>query len=466
MNSFDVLVIGAGPAGYPAAIRAAQLGKRVAVVEREALGGTCLNWGCIPTKALLAAADLFHRAATSADLGIAAPGIACDYARLCGRKNEVVGRLTRGVRSLLDANGVTVLAGTARFLDAGRVSVRSAGVPARQVSASRIIVATGSVSAMPGFLPKHPRVVESRGFLDLPALPRDLIVLGGGIIGCEFACLCAHLGTRVTIVELLEDIVPMLDRDVRRVLRRRLEALGVTVLAGAPMTDIRADDRQVSGRVGDRTIGAELLLAAVGRQADTSGLQAERAGLAVDDKGRIAVDENCRTNVATIFAAGDVVAGSTQLAHAGTAQGIAAAENACGRRTRCETLVPACVFTTPEIAAVGLTAEQAQAAGRSVKTGLFPFSALGKAMAAAETEGFVRWVADAETDCLLGAQVVGAHATELIAEATLAIRAEITASELARTIHCHPTFSEAWMEAAHALHGTCTHLPPKAAARR
>jgi dihydrolipoamide dehydrogenase len=461
MNTFDVIVIGAGPGGYPAALRAAQLGKTVAIVEQEAFGGTCLNWGCIPTKTLLASSDLYHRACHAATMGVQAANVTFDYARMAARKSEIVGRLTKGVQMLLTANGVTLFTGQARFEDPRRLSVHAADGSVQWLTGERIIIATGSVSAMPGFLPKHPRVLESRAFLDRTELPASLVILGGGVIGCEFACLAAQLGVKVTVVEMLEDIVLVLDRDVRRVLRKRMEALGITILTGAPLTDVTADDRQVSGKYKDQTITGDLLLVAVGRKPNTAGLELARADLALNERGQIPVDAQGRTAVATIFAVGDVTAGSTQLAHAATAQGVVAAENAAGLTTRFENTIPACIFTSPEVGTVGMSESQAQAAGRTVKTGMFPFAALGKAMAAGETDGFVKWVADAATDQLLGAQAVGAHATELIAEAAVAIRSELTAAELGRTIHAHPTMSEAWMEAAHMVHGACLHLPPK-----
>ena len=461
MNSYDVVVIGAGPGGYPAAIRAAQLGKSVAIVEQEACGGTCLNWGCIPTKTLIASGELYHRARHGAAMGVNTEGVSFDYARMAARKGEIVRRLSSGVQMLLKSNGVTLLTGKARLEDSHRLSVHAADGSVQWIVGEKIIIATGSVSAMPGFLPRHPRVLESRAFLDLTALPASIVVLGGGVIGCEFACLAAQLGTRVTVVEMLEDILLVLDRDVRTVLRRRMESLGITILTGALLTDIVSDDRQVAGKFKDQTVTGDLLLVSVGRKANTTGLELDRAGLATDSRGQIPVDQQGRTKVASIFAVGDVTAGSTQLAHAATAQGIVAAEAAAGLRSQFETIVPACIFTRPEIGAVGLSETQANAAGRAIRTGIFPFSALGKAMAAGETEGFVKWVVDAATGQLLGAQVVGAHATELIAEATVAIRNELTAEELGRTVHAHPTFSEAWMEAAHAFHKRCIHLPKR-----
>ncbi len=461
MHDYDVIVIGAGPGGYPAAIRAAQLGQRVAIVEREALGGTCLNWGCIPTKTLIAAADLYHHAGHATGLGITATGLRCDYGRMVARKSEVVARLSGGVGALLKANGVDLITGQARFEDAHRLAVQTPDGTTRWLRTRHTIVATGSESAMPAFLPRHPRVLESRAFLDRTALPASLLVLGGGVIGCEFACLVAQLGVKVTIVEMLDDILVLLDRDVRRVVRRRLEALGITIRTGAPLTAIAADDRGVTGQFKDEQLSAELLLVAVGRRPNTAGLDLDRAGIALDARGQIPVDASGRTAAASVFAVGDVVSGSVQLAHAATAQGVAAAECAAGQRRTSETLVPACIFTSPEIGLVGLTEAGAQQSGRAVQIGVFPFSVLGKALATGETDGFVKWVADAATGQVLGAQAVGAHATELIAEAALAVRHELTLAEIGRTVHCHPTLSEAWMEAAHAAHGECIHLPPK-----
>jgi dihydrolipoamide dehydrogenase len=461
MNSYDVVVIGAGPGGYPAAIRAAQLGRRVAIIEKESLGGTCLNWGCIPTKTLIASADLYRHAREGADLGVDSHKVTFDYARMVARKGEVVKKLAGGIQQLLKANGVEVITGTARFEGPQRLSVRNAAGETQWVQAGQTIIATGSVSAMPGFLPKHPRVLESRAFLDLTALPKTLVVLGGGVIGCEFACLAAQLGTQVTVVEMLEDILPMVDRDVRRVLRRQMEALGITLCVGAPLTKIEASDSGVTGLYKDQKITGDLLLVAVGRSVNTAELDLARAGVKVDTRGQIVVDTACRTSQASIFAVGDVVSGNLQLAHVATAQGVLAAEVAAGSRRKVETVVPSCIFTTPEIGVVGLTEEQAKAAGREVRTGLFSFAALGKAMAAGTTDGFVKWVADAATDQLLGAQAIGAHATELIATAALAVRNELTALEFGNTIHSHPTLSEAWMEAAHAIHGTCIHAAPK-----
>ena len=461
MEKFDVVVIGGGPGGYPAAIRAAQLGAKTALVEKECLGGTCLNWGCIPTKTLIAGSDLYAHMAHAESMGIHASGVAFDYARMAQRKDEVVAKLRGGIAQLLKANKVTHFEGVASFETRNRIAI--AGVQGRTVvEAAATIIATGSDSSVPGFLPKNERVVESRRFLELTKLPASLLVLGGGVIGCEFACMAAQLGVKVTVVELLEDMLLIVDADVRKELRRHMEtALGIRVLTGKALTDVQASADKVTGRCGDETLSADMLLVAIGRKPVTAGLALENAGLKTHERGFIPVDASCRTAAATVFAVGDVN-GGPQLAHAATSQGVTAAENAVrGRRQAVETLVPGCIFTSPEIGTVGLTEQDAKTQNRDVHTGRFPFAALGKAMAAGTTTGFVKWIADAKTDQLLGAHAIGPHATELISEAAVAIRAELTVAELGRTVHCHPTLSEAWMEAAHAVHGACIHAAPR-----
>jgi dihydrolipoamide dehydrogenase len=471
METFDIAVIGAGPGGYPAAIRAAQLGAKVAIIEKEKLGGTCLNWGCIPTKALIAAAETFEKIKHAEKLGITVKDASVNYSVMIGNKDKAVGTLRSGINSLLTANGVKQFTGTASFVDRNTIEISGgpiinqvfgASVPASRISTKKIIIATGSASAMPGFLPKHERVAESRAFLEIQKLPASMIVMGGGFIGCELACMAAMLGVKVTIVELLEDILLLLDADVRREVRAHMEKnLGIRVLTGKALEKISADGKGVKGSFGEEMLSADLLLCAVGRKPVTDGLKLENAGLKATERGYIEADDYCRTMVANIFAIGDVT-GKIQLAHSATAQGIAAAENAVQTKLRKhDTIVPNVIFTSPEIGTAGLSEDDAKKQNRAVKTGKFRFAGLGKGIATGETTGFVKWIADATTDQLLGAAAVGPHATELIAEAAAAIRAELTTAELGRTIHAHPTFSEAWMEAAHALHGECIHAPPK-----
>lgn len=461
MDTFDIVVIGAGPGGYPAAIRAAQLGASVAIIEKEQLGGTCLNWGCIPTKALIAASHVFAGIKHAEAFGIKVKGATVDYAAMTAHKNKVVSTLRGGIKQLLAANGVKQFSGTASFKSRDTIEI-AAQDGTTVIGAKKTIIATGSTSVMPGFLPKHARAVESRAFLDMDKLPETMIVLGGGFIGCELACMAAQLGVKVTIVELLEDILLLLDGDVRRTVRAHMEKeLGIRVLTGKALEKITADNKGVRGKRGDETVEAALLLSAIGRKPVTDGLKPENAGLKLNERGFITVDDFGRTNVAGIFAIGDVN-GRIQLAHNATSQAVVAAGNACGQKLqKYESIVPNVIFTVPEVGTAGLSEEEAKNLGRAVKTGKFAFAGLGRAISVGETNGFVKWIADAKSDQLLGAAAVGPHATELVAEAAAAIRAELTTTELGRTIHAHPTFGEAWMEAAHALHGEAIHGPPK-----
>ncbi|MDD5677531.1 MAG: dihydrolipoyl dehydrogenase [Kiritimatiellae bacterium] len=462
MEKYDLIVIGAGPGGYPAAIRAAQLGASVAIVEKEALGGTCLNWGCIPTKTLIASASLYWHMQHAQSLGVSVEKASFDYAAMIRHKNQVVEKLRAGVGQLLKANGIKVFEGTASFMTRNRLAVQRSGKESVVLEAARIIIATGSSAALPGFLPKAASVVESRAFLDLPRLPARLIVLGGGVIGCELACMAAQLGVQVTIVEILDDILVMLDADVRAEARRYMEShLKIRILTGKPLEQIKAGAQGVKGHVAGEEIEADLLLAAVGRRPVTEKLDLDKAGLKPNEKGYIEVNSACQTKAAGIYAIGDVN-GGPQLAHAATAQGLLAAEHAVGpRRNVRAQIVPSCIFTAPEIAVVGISEQEAKQQNRAVKTGKFHFAALGKAIASGETTGFVKWIVDADTDQLLGAAAIGAHATELIATAVTAVQAELTAAEFAHTIQAHPTLSEAWMEAAHAVHAQCIHAPPR-----
>ena len=366
METFGVVVIGAGPGGYPAAIRAAQLGTSVALVEREYLGGTCLNWGCIPSKAFIHTSDLYAQMRSAASLGLEAEKVSFDVAAMAERKDQLVRTLRNGVKQLLAANGVKVIEGTASFESRKRIVVNSK--PGNSlIGAEKTIIATGAASSMPGFLPQHERVMDSRAFLDLKSTPARALVLGGGVIGCEFACMLAQLGVQVTIVEILEDIVALLDADVRRELRRQMEkTLGIRILTGQGLENITADGQAVRGTVGGEEVEADLLLAALGRKPVTQELQLENAGLGTNPQGFIEVDEYARTQVASIYAIGDVT-GGPQLAHAATSQGLVAAENACTRHLRKnEKCIPYCIFTSPEVGAVGLTERKPSSrAGRS-----------------------------------------------------------------------------------------------------
>lgn len=461
MEHFDIVVIGAGPGGYPAAIRAAQLGRSVALIEREQLGGTCLNSGCIPTKLFIGAADLYHSVLEAKKIGLNADALTFDYERLAKHKNEALAKLRGGVGQLLKMNGVKVFTGTASFETSRQVTVSAAGKDPVVLDADKVILATGSVSSVPAHFPKHERIVESRAFLNLTALPPRLLVIGGGYIGCELASMAARFGTQVTIVEMQEDILLTFDPDIRREVRKRMETdLRIRILTGHPLESLQAGDSGVSALWDGQELAADLALVAIGRRSVTQELQLEKAGLAPDARGFIPVNDFGQTNVPTIYAVGDVN-GRTLLAHAATSQGLMAAEHASGKSPDAfETLVPGVVFTSPEIGIVGLSESEARQKGMAIRVGRFAFASLGRAIAASHTAGFAKWIVDEGTETLVGAAVVGAHATELIAEAAVAIRAKLKVQDLSSTIHAHPTFGEIWAEAAHAVHGRAIHAPP------
>jgi len=462
MDKYDLAIIGGGPGGYPAAIRAAQLGAKVALIEKEFAGGTCLNWGCIPTKTLIAASSFYSHAQSNLAPGLKADGVSFDYKEMIANKNGVVAKLRNGITHLLKANGVEFLQAAASFSGRNLLILKNTDGNESRIEAKYVVIATGCVSAVPSFLPRDEKIVESRAFLDMDKLPAKLIVIGGGVIGCEISCMAAQLGSEVTIVEILDDIMTNLDKDLRTEVRRHMEKnLKIQILTGKPLENIACTRNTVKGQCCGKDIEADLLLCAAGRIPASANLALEQCGLKANEKGFIETDLSCRTKAANIFAIGDVN-GKYQLAHAATAQGISAVEAALGH---CQhgrpQIIPSCIFTSPEIGVAGMSEQDAAKTNRKIITGKFPFAALGKAISCGETTGFVKWIADPNTGQLLGAGAVGAHATELIAEATLAIQSEQTYEELGKTVHAHPTFAEAWMEAAHAVAGNCIHVPPR-----
>ena len=462
MQEFDVIVIGGGPGGYVAAIRAAKNGAKTALIERKELGGTCLNIGCIPTKTLIAGAEVFHQAKHAADFGVKIEGaITPDWTAMMERKNKVIKTLNGGIGALLKAAGATVFKGQATFTGKKTVKVINGTETVDELTAPKIIIATGSESLVPGFIPRHERVITSTELLSIPKVPKSLLILGGGVIGCEFACLFAELGTKVTIAEMMDSIMPPVDRECSRTVAAQMEKQGIVIKTGKPLSDIKATAKGVSGKIGDETVSAEYLLVSIGRKNVLDGLNLAVTGVKTTERGWIPVDSCCRTNVAGIFAIGDAT-GGIQLAHAASAQGTVAADVACGKKNAYSSaLVPGCIFTTPEIGSLGKTQEQCDKEGLETRVGKFPFAALGKAMAINDTNGFCKIIADAKTDQVLGIHVVGPHATDLVAEACPAMHLEITARELGKAIHAHPTLGEAMMEAAHAVHGESAHIPSR-----
>jgi dihydrolipoamide dehydrogenase len=469
----EVAVVGAGPAGYVAAIRAGQLGLDVTLVEKDAWGGACLNYGCIPSKALITAADLAHEAGDAEHMGIHADP-AVDLSATVEWKDGVVDQLTSGVEKLCKANGVDLVEGRAEFADEGRLRVvhGGEGQGAETLSFDHAVVATGSRPIeIPGFSFGDEPVLDSRQALALDTVPDSLAVVGAGYIGMELSTVFAKLGTDVTVIEALEDALPAYDADIARIVRQRAEELGVEfrfnrTAAGweptetgiavetEPAGTVAADGGTAAETPADEstTVEAEKVMVAVGREPVTDTLNLSAAGLATDDDGFIETDHQTRTAVDGIHADGDV-AGEPMLAHHGSAEGKVAAEVIAGEPAALDhQAVPGAVFTDPEIGTVGLTADEAEAEGFEVAVGEFPFRASGRALTTGEDEGFVRIVAEAETGFVLGGQVVGPEASELIAEVGLAVEMGATLEDLAATIHTHPTLSEAVMEAAeHAL---------------
>ena len=458
-----VVVIGGGPGGYVAAIRAAQLGAETYLVEKDNLGGTCLNVGCIPTKALLHTAELYQAVKHGDRIGLIGDSVQIDWKALMNRKNSVVRRLVGGVAGLLKANGVTVYKGMAEFTGPGEVRVH--GDKATTLSADAVILSTGSVPVKLNFPGADlPGVVDSTGVLSLSKLPEAIAIIGGGVIGVEFAALYAALGSKVTVIELLPEILPGIDSELARNLKQSLTKTGVTFLNGAKLESVIQASGGLSAKVllatETKEIAAEIVLVAVGRRAYTDGAGLEAAGVKLE-RGKVVVDEHYQTNLPGVYAIGDCN-GITMLAHAASHQGIAAVEHALGHGAagHGQPIVPACVYTHPEVAAVGITEDKAKELGIAYKKGVFPLAGNGKSMIDEGEGGFVKILAGAKYGEILGVHMIGPRATEIIGEATLAMRLEATVDELVSTIHAHPTVSESLGEAALAVDNLAIHWPP------
>ncbi|WP_432097360.1 dihydrolipoyl dehydrogenase [Streptomyces sp. bgisy100] len=484
---FDVLVIGGGPGGYVAAIRAAQLGRKVALVDKERPGGVCLNWGCIPTKAMLRSAEVLETVRGAGEFGVLADDVRLDYSTVLQRKDRIVRTLTDGIARLLKANDVTVVSGHARFLDAHTVAVHEVGpaplggdgplyaAPPDQgaarehLTADHIVVATGSkpvVPAVPGA--DLPGVVTSDGAFLLRQVPSRVLVVGGSAVGAEWASMFHAFGAHVTVVEMMPTLLPAADRDIGRALTRSFAKRGIRVLTGHTVTEIGEGSGDTSlevhltaadGRPAE-TVPADTVLFGVGRRPNTEALDLDTAGVRTDERGYLPVTDQLRTNVPHIHAIGDVT-GRLQLAHVASHQALVAAAAICGHDDRIAyDAVPAATFTHPEVAAVGLTEAEAIAAGHDVTTARFPFAALGRAHAYGATEGLVKVVAERSGGKVLGTHIIGPGASDLIAEAALALTHGATLTTLTETVHAHPTLGEATMEAAMAALGLPLHMAP------
>lgn len=460
----NLVVIGSGPGGYVAALKAAQLGAAVTVVEREEVGGTCLNWGCIPTKALIASAEALAQARRLADFGINVNGsLAADLPAIMERKNKIVATQIKGIRALFKSWNISLLSGHASLLDSKTVEVLRSEGTQELLRADRVIIATGS---RPAELPMFPfdgaKILSSNDAVNLSELPASFIIIGAGVIGCEFAFILRELGADVTIVEAMPRAVLSEDAEIAEILEKELKKRKIKLITSAKVTGVATTESSVEVVLdGDRKLAAEKVLVSVGRSYNTEHLGLESLGIARGPRGEILVNEKMETSVSGIYAVGDVIGGML-LAHVASKEGIVAAKNACGISAAIDyRVVPAGIFTAPEIGSVGLREHQAQKQGIPYTVGRFPMRGLGKAHAMGEIAGLFKIIAHAETDHILGVHIIGPHASDLIHEGALALQAGITAQALAAMIHAHPTLSEGIMEAAEDIRGTAIHLPKK-----
>ncbi|MBI2847547.1 MAG: dihydrolipoyl dehydrogenase [Chloroflexi bacterium] len=467
MKEADVLIIGAGPGGYVCAIRASQLGARVILVEKDALGGTCINRGCIPTKVLIRAVDIIDTARhKSKDYGINIGELNIDFTKMMGQKEQIVSSLVSGIQALMKSNSIEVVKGDATVLSPNQVEVSNGQGEKEIVQCRRMILATGSVAAtppVPGI--NGEKVITSDGALALSEIPKSMIVIGGGAIGVEFATIFAGLGTKVSLLEMMPQLIPTEDAELAAALRNSLRKKGIEVLTGARVSQIEDDlagGKTVTVTTGDgeKKLTGDIVLSAAGRKPNTEGLGLEMAGIATE-KARILVNRKMETNVPGVYGIGDA-AGRIQLAHVASAEGEVAAANAARKEAVMDyRVVPRCIYGLPEAAAVGMTEKEAREKVGDVAVGSFPFIANGKAIIRGERNGFVKFVTESKTGQVLGVHIFGAHATDIISEAALSIKMGATVEDIFSTIHPHPTLSEMLREAALDAKGRVLHNMPQ-----
>ena len=463
--AYDVIVIGSGPGGYPAAIRASQLGLKVAIVEKESLGGVCLNWGCIPTKALIKSAQVYDYVKHSANYGITTTGVNHDFGAVIKRSRGVADKMSKGVQFLMKKNKIEVIMGYGKVLSRGKVEVKDAEGKTQVVDTKYIIIATGTRSReLPNLKQDGKKVIGYREAMVLPTQPKSMIIVGSGAIGVEFAYVYNSMGTKVTIVEFLPRIVPVEDEDISRELEKQYRKQGIEIMTNASVESLDTTGALVKAKVKQLdgsfvTLEAEIVLSAVGVVANIENIGLEQNGIKTD-KGRVIVDKYQQTSIASIYAIGDCSPGQA-LAHVAAKEGINAAEHIAYQEKKHNHIpegidynnIPGCTYCIPEIASVGYTEKAAKEAGYEVKVGKFPFMASGKASAAGATEGFVKVIFDAKYGEFLGCHMIGANVTEMIAEAVVARKLETTSHELLNAIHPHPTMSEGLKEAVAAAYG-------------
>ncbi|WP_140937461.1 dihydrolipoyl dehydrogenase [Sphingobacterium lumbrici] len=461
--NYDIIVIGSGPGGYVAAIRSAQLGFKTAVVEREALGGICLNWGCIPTKALLKSAQVFEYLNHAEEYGIKVQGGEADFGAIVKRSRGVADGMSKGIQFLMKKNKIDVIMGTAKIKKGGKIAVKGADGSTKEYTAKHTILATGARSReLPNLPQDGKKIIGYRQAMNLPTQPKSMVVVGSGAIGVEFAYFYNTIGTKVTIVEFMDRIVPVEDEEVSKQLEKSLKKAGIEILTKSEVqsVDTKGDLSKVNIKTakGNEVIEAEVVLSAVGISPNIENLGLEEVGVKVD-KGRVVVDDFYKTNIDGVYAIGDIVKGQA-LAHVASAEAITCVEKIKGLHVEAINYnnIPGCTYCSPEIASVGYTEKAAREAGYEIKVGKFPFSASGKASAAGAKDGFVKVIFDAKYGEFLGAHLIGANVTEMIAEVVVARKLETTGHEIIKSVHPHPTMSEAIMEAAADAYGEVIHL--------
>jgi len=461
--AYDVIVLGSGPGGYPAAIRASQLGKKVAIVERELLGGICLNWGCIPTKALLKSAQVYEYAKHATDYGITINNPSADFGGVIKRSRGVADKMSKGVQFLMKKNKIEVIMGTGKLIAKDKLEVTAADGTKQVLEAKNIIIATGGRARQLSSMPiDGKKIIGYREAMVLPTQPKSMIVCGSGAIGSEFAYFYNSLGTKTTIVEFMPRVVPVEDEEISKELEKQFKKQGIEIMTSSEVISVDTSGAGVKAKVktptGEVTLEADILLSAVGVVANIENVGLEALGIKTD-KGKIIVDVNQQTNVPGIYAIGDCTPGQA-LAHVATREGINAAEHLSGQHIDPIDYnnVPGCTYCSPEIASVGYTEKAAKDAGYEIKVGKFPFIASGKAAASGATEGFVKVIYDAKYGEFLGCHMIGAAVTDLIAEAVVARKLETTAHEILNAIHPHPTMSEAVKEATAVAYGEATDI--------
>ena len=459
-----VVVLGSGPGGYVAALKAAHLGAQVSVIEKDEVGGTCLNWGCIHTKTLIASTEALRNARNLSEYGIESSGpVFPNLTKMMERKDKVVSIQVKGIRGLFKSWGVTLKEGKGTMVSPRSIEVEKNDGTKETVEADRIIIATGSRPAeIPGFPFDGERILSSDNAVTVREIPKRILIVGAGVIGCEYACIFSELGAEVTMVEMLSRAVSSEDIEISEYLEKEFRKKKITLKTGVKVSRVQSEENGMHVVLSD---GKELLtdkvLVSVGRSFNTEHIGLERLGIGKGEKGEILVNETMETNVKGVYAVGDVVGGML-LAHKASREGIVAASNACGTdMTMDYSIVPAAVFTSPEIASVGLREHEAVGKGMSIRTGHFPVRALGKAHATGEISGFFKIITDARTDRIIGAHIIGPHASDLIHEIAVAMKAGLAAKDVAETIHAHPTFSEGIKEAAEDVLGEAIHVPKK-----